>query len=294
MGRDNLLDEIRVLTSMLKRFEGHELRMEQADELDFHIETQITRLEEAAVKLERRLLELDATDAPYVSDTQMRRDVSSRLERIQTKIRDLRSEAMQNDVLDATAYASRPPSVPSRLRRTLLTLVRDMHDDPTVPRASIRPFQDNLAQLVRGRRDALTEAANRMAASRDYMLNASQRASQLLDMVRMITSTPDDALPYRDDRHAAAQRVSMAETATRDAHQMLLDIAHDWPELTPLANRPDWDKLPFQAMVNLLTPHEDATSGPWVPRFVEIAETTQALALWLEELRSAIANAPPP
>ncbi len=296
MERSQLLDDIRVLTALFSRAEGHERRVEEADERDEHIDVQVTRLEHVAVKLERRLLELDGLFEDPVVTERERVSLTGKLERLNVKMAALRRAALQNDVLDATAYSARPPAVPARLRRTLYALVKDMHSDPTVPRADIRPFQKNLAHLVRSRRDALHVIAGRIRNARNYLTSTTDIAVRIAATAQSMSDGPSETLPFSDDRHTIANRVSLAQGAMREAQGGLVDLAHDWPELTPLAKRPDWMKLPFRQLIDLITPPDEARAGhiSFAERAEDARQMLGALALWLNELESAVEAAPPP
>lgn len=302
MERHQLLEDIRVLTSLLARAEDHGRQVEEADERDSHIEVQITRLEEAALKIERRQMELDAAlaDVPVASmfDDE-REELQARLRTVLSKIASLRQAAMENEVLDAAAHAARPEGVPAKLRRTLYELVSSMHADPEVPKADIRPFQARLAELVRDRRHDLMDVANRIENARDYVTSAAEVAREVAAGVAMMQAEdePGEALPYAEQRELAATRIEMARVAVQDALGGLRAVAHDWPELAPLRDRPDWKKLPFGQLADLLTPRDERAAIAQIPferRVEEAAEMAAALALWIEELRRAVVDAPPP
>lgn len=295
MHRQRLLDDVRVLTSLLARANEHERRVHEADERDDHIQLQIDRLEEAALKIERRMIELDAADDGPEAElfAEERRDLQKRLEVVQNKTSALRRTAMENEFLDLSAHAARAPGVPARLRRTLFELVADMHSDPEIPKADIRPFQARLAELVRDRRQDLVRIADRIQDGRDYVTSAAST-------VREISLAEIDAaggLPYAEERRLAATRVEMARVALEDAVAMLASLAHDWPELQPLASRPDWKKLPIAQLADLLAPRDEEAAARQMPfgaRIREAAQLAAALALWLEELRRAVLDAPAP
>ena len=298
--RHELLDDIQVLTALIERAEEHERNVDEADSLDAHIEAQVTRLEEAELKLERRVLELDSTGASEAEEqlyAAERQELLSKLSALRAKMELLRDTALENEVLDAAAHAARPEGLLDRLRRTLRVLVMDMHADPTVPKDKIRPFQLRLAKLVRERRDALSEIGERLADARDYMASAAEVMRTVSEGVRQIGDAPAEELPYADDRALASTRVEMARVAVRDALQELEELAHDWPRLDNLAQKPDWKKLPFGQTYDLISPRDRAAAqriGTAPDRMEEAFEMCRAVALWLEELRKSVAEAPAP
>lgn len=293
LDRTQLLDDIRVLTSLLQRAERHEERVDTAEDRDAHIGAQVTRLEEAALKIERRLLALDADEE--VVGASERQTLNARLTGLNEKIVSLTRAAASNEVLDASAYAARPPAVPARLRRTLHALVRDLHADPTASRADVRPFQRHLAELVRGRRDELERVVGRLVDARGYVLSAADSAAYVRSAAADMEG-PTVQLPFEDERRAAATRIEMARAALREAHSELCDLAHDWPELKSLADRPDWRKIPFAQAHDLLLPRDEqaASRVPAALRLEEAHTMLSAMALWVEEIRSWVAAAPPP
>ena len=298
--RRELLDDIQVLTSLMDRADEHERNIVEADSRDAHIEAQVTRLEEVEVRLERRLLEIDLSDASEAERlvfTEERDELESKLAALRAKMRLLRDSALENDVLDAAAHAARPEGLHERLRRTLHALVVQMHADPMVPKAEIRPFQLRLAELVRERRDSLRQIAERIENARDYVTSAAGLMRAVAEGTASMGELPAEELPYADDRGVAATRIEMARVAIRDAASDLTELAHDWTTLGELAARPDWRKLPFGQTYDLIQPRDrDAAHrvGTAPDRMAEAFEMCRALALWLEELRSAVADAPPP
>ena len=298
--RRELLDDIQVLTSLMARAEEHERNVEQADSRDAHIEAQVTRLEEVEVRLERRLLEIDisdATEAERLVLADERTELEEKLASLRAKMKLLRESALDNSVLDAAAHAARPEGLHERLRRTLHMLVVQMHADPTVPKAEVRPFQLRLAELVRERRDGLRQIAERLENARDYLASAAGLMRNVAEGTETIGRQPAEELPYADDRALAATRVDMARVAVRDASLELSRMSHDWPSLEALADRPDWRKLPFGQTYDLIRPRDRSAAqrtGTAPERMAEAFEMCRATALWVEELREAVAEAPPP
>lgn len=298
--RRELLDDIAVLTSLMARADEHERHVDEADTRDIHIGNQLTRLEEAELKLERRLLALDSSDATPAEEVHFAADrtaVEGKLRSLREKMNTLRSSALENEVLDAAAYAARPRGLHARLRKTLHTLVMQMHRDPSVPKADIKPFQHSLAELVRERRDELRRVAERVADSRAYIANAATLMRTVSEGVASMGAGPAEELPYADERSLASTRVEMARVAVRDALIDLREMAHDWPELDQIAEKPDWKKLPFGQTYDLISPRDHSTAarlGTAPERMEEAFEMCRAVALWLEELRREVAEAPIP
>lgn len=298
--RRELLDDIAVLTSLMARADEHERKVDAADKRDVHIENQLNRLEEAELKLERKVLAIDSTDATPAEETFFvteRASLEAKLKNLRQKMNKLRSSALENDVLDAAALAARPRGLQARLRKTLHTLVMDMHHDPTVPKADIKPFQGKLAELIRERRGGLKRVAERVADARSYVANAASIMRTVSEGVATIGAAPAEELPYSDERALASTRVEMARVAVRDALADLSEIAHDWPELERIADKPDWKKLPFGQTDDLISPRDPGTAarlGTAPERMEEAFEMCRAVALWLEELRKEVAEAPIP
>lgn len=299
MDRKKLLDDIQVLSSMLARAESHERRAQEADERDAHIELQVTRLEDAALKVERRLIELDAvepTEPEYPLVEKERAEMAARLETLRDKAERLRREALENEVFDAAAYAARSEGLPARLRAALHALVTDLHDDARTSRADIRPFQARLAELVRDRRGRLHTVAERVGDARDYVTSVVAIIEDVLQAAReMSPLRPGEPWPFAAERALGRTRVEMARVAFKEAHSQLRAVAHDWPELADLASRRDWKRIPFLQLEELIAPRErPARDEAFTEHLAEGREMAQAIALWLEELRQAVAEAPPP
>lgn len=298
--RRELLDDIQTLNSLITRAEEHERNVDEAGSRDTHIENQLTRLEEAELRLERRLLELDSTGANAAEQLlfdEERAELQSKLKSLRDKMSMLRDSALENEVLDAAAHAARPEGMAERLRRTLRALVMDMHADPTVPKKEIRPFQLRLAELVRERRDALAAIGERIGDARDYMASAAELMRTVSEGVRSMGAGPAEELPYSDERSIASTRIEMARVAVRDAVMELVELSHDWPGLSGLATKPDWKKLPFGQTFDLISPRDRNAAqrvGTAPDRMEEAFEMCRATALWLEELRKSVADAPPP
>ena len=209
----------------------------------------------------------------------------------------MRASTIENDALDAAAHAARPPGVPARLRRTLYQLLAEMHRDPEVPKADIRPFQKRLSELVRDRRDELEQVAKRLTDARDYAVAATHLVRDIIASMAAMSPGEAATLPFADERSAAATRIEMARVAVKDARSELQSIAHDWPEITPIAELPDWKKLPFGQLSDLLMPRDVGAalrSSSAGARIGEAHEMVGALALWIDELRRTVADAPPP
>ncbi len=298
--RRELLDDIAVLTSLMARADAHERNVDAADTRDVHIENQLTRLEEAELKLERKILAIDTTDATPAEEVLFvaeREELEGKLANLREKMNSMRSSALENEVLDAAAHAARPRGLHARLRKTLHTLVMDMHRDPLVPKADIKPFQGRLAELVRERRDGLRRVAERVSDSRGYVVNAASLMRTVAEGVASMGAAPAEELPYADERSLASTRVEMARVAVRDALLELRELAHDWPELEKIADKPDWKKLPFGQTYDLISPRDPGAAarlGTAPERMEEAFEMCRAVALWLEELRKEVAEAPTP
>ena len=309
MSRLALLEDVRVLSSLLEQRARAGVDDENVEERRSHIEQQITRLEEVAVKLERRLLDLEPDDFSPSEDDLFdaeRAHIESRLRGLRQKIEALRGAAAEIPHRGSLAGPA-PPGVKARLRRTLHELVSDMQSDPTVPRADVRPLQQRLAELVRERREDLRAVADRLEDARDYVVAA---LDGLGAVVESAVSLPDDTIgagavipfPFEHERGLARTRIDMARDALREAHGDLGRVAHQWPELEDLAQREDWSRLPFRQLQQLIVPPDGTPTakGPtsvnqaFGRRMLEVRDTARGLALWLDELRKSVSDSPPP
>lgn len=299
MKRGALVDEIRRLERLL-------LDPTEADTgataVGDRISAQIARLEGAALKLERRLVDLEgdgyANEAEAVVFAEERDELSAKLQRLRTKI--ARLEASRPLESEMTGFA-RPAGVCTELRRRLHELVTRLHQDPTVAKADIRPFQQRLAELVRERRYRLTEAAGRLKDARDYLATSAVSIRKLAQVSGELDDDGPPTLPMHDERAAIVTRVEMAHVAVRDAHRSLIELAHDWPELAPTAKRPDWAKLPFASLKRSLLPPEERR-GESMPDPLdrlragldEAYQAARATSLWIDELRIQVRDSPRP
>ena len=251
---------------------------------------QITRLEAAAIKLSGAC---SAPPGPRRRDRYEREELAGRLERLRK-----RSRASRRAARSTRWPASRGPLAwrPSCVG-CCIELVTRLHRDPSVALPDVRPFQQRLsgvsaARAPRGRGRALEGRARLPARRRAWALAAT--AEEL---------PPDGApgLPFHEERAAIVTRLEMAQVAARDAHREFVALAHDWPELSELARRPDWTKLPFAALQrSLMPPDEPAEGAPPEPAtrlrsaLAEAYQAIRATALWLQELRTHVQQVPRP
>lgn len=302
MRRGELVSDIQRLERLLSTGDL-ERRRAEAEEAAGHLDTQIARLETAALKVERRMLRMDGERDLSASERLLfegeKAELDKRLRALRDKIATLQAERPELPMSNA---AARPQGATAELRRKLRVLVGQLHADPHVPRRDIAPFQSRLAELVRERRDALRQVAARLTDARTYLVRTAKAIdAQKATADLLATGDGEGGLPLRDERTDIATRLEMARVAVRDAHTQMFAVANDWPELEPLARQPDWTNLPFNSIRRLLLPPEErrGESIPdpvsWVQRALsEAHQTTRATALWVDELRGSIERAPAP
>ena len=292
MNRSALVDEIRRLERTLR--DGADVGVTSVGD---RLGAQITRLEAAAIKLERRMLELDQ-DPGAETGADEREELAGRLERLRTKIARLEASRPLDEEM---AGFARPAGVAAQLRRMLHELVTRLHRDPSVAPPDVRPFQQRLSELVRERRARLEAVAARLKDARDYLASAAGSTRALAATAEELPPDGAPGLPFHEERAAIVTRLEMAQVAARDAHREFVALAHDWPELSELAKRPDWTKLPFAALQRSLMPPDEPGEGaspePATRLRSALAEAYQAIratALWLQELRTHVQQVPRP
>jgi chromosome segregation ATPase len=304
MDRQQRIAEIQRLERALAGSEGAD-DARDVGERAAHVDTQIARLETAAISVERRWLSLqgdrDLSASEQLLFEEERDELERRLHALRAKIEQL--SALRPDPALSTALA-RPPGVTAELRRALRAFVGELHADPQIPKRDIVPFQQRLAELVRERRDALRQVGARLADARTYLVAAATQTAKAAEIAAGLSTVEDAAggsLPLRDERSALSTQFEMARMAVSDAHGQMTALANDWPELAPLARQSDWQKLPFSGLRRLVLPPEERRGDPvpdpvaWVQRaLAEAHQTARATALWVDELRRTVEAAPPP
>ncbi|MCB9520630.1 MAG: hypothetical protein H6698_08120 [Myxococcales bacterium] len=283
--RQSRLDEIKALAASLEVASAADDARAAREAQRERVDAQIIRLEEAALKLRRRLLEIDAaiTSEAEVEVFAPERDLlQARAAQLEAKRAELEASVATDDL---AASHRVPPGVPARLRALLRDEVREVRADPTQHPSDWRPLQARIVALVQDRREALRATSATLVDARNRVLAASHKLEALLATAGSASSP----LPFADEREAIAVIVDAAAAATRAAHRRLRATAHGWPEMMPLADRPDWDHLPFGQLSLELRAAERPTQS-----LASTLPTLQALALWVGELADAVEAVPPP
>lgn len=288
----------------IARIEALEAALREGDPpAEARLDPQIERLEATALKLERRIAEMTAEgDEAAALDSlfeEEREVLALRLSKLRDKIALLRAE--QLDAPSATFRA--PPRTESELRAELHALVLALRADPTTSEDAARPWQRRAAELVRSRRARLDGIIDALGHVRDAVLRYVTMVEALLarvddDALWVGGADPAVAAPFADERQRAALRASAAARALADTWVDLRELARQWPELWPIARRPDHRNIPLTALARLVT---DSGEGSVLRRrdgmigaLREARETGAACALWIGELRKAVQQAPAP
>ena len=171
---------------------------------------------------------------------------------------------------------------PTDIRKALAELIDALRAAPATHPTLIRFYEgrrDALDAHLRHETDVLTA---RMAAARDFVLRAVERLESSI-------ARPADSERSRAALHAAHQVLQMAAIAVADARRGLKSLGRACADADELARLPDWDHLPLAALAAATTQRQTRED------LAESARTARATALWLAELRAAVARlAPPP
>lgn len=243
-----------------------------------HTEQQVARLRPTLAQLVQRRDTLLTSGHPQA--VALVPPLQARIAALQEKITWLQQHA------EPTAQP--PAGTHAALRTALHQVVVWLRADPSVPTAHVQRYQRRVATLVRDRHQQLHAVSTRVHDAAQYTL----QALKLLETART-------ELPARPKAREATDRLDMARTALHDAHRALRTLADQWPELAPLAARPDWHKVPLGTVRDLLFPPDadDELTLPdaaFAARLAEAAKTARGLALWVRELQQAVEDAPLP